>query len=94
LEVFDSLGIDPNKLENLKLFLKFQGIKTLHYNETPFQNQNTDSCGLFVIYYVWQRMYNLDLTLDDILELSFEKDNNLNEVKVNNFCKSLEDQLL
>ena len=38
-----------------------KGIKTITYNESSFQTDNSDSCGLFVIYFIWQRMFNLDL---------------------------------
>ena len=90
IEIFDSLGIDLTKLNTLKLFCKFCGVKNMQYNETSFQDQNSNSCGFFVIYYIWQRMYNLDLSFDEILELSFEKEIHLNENIVKMFCESLE----
>ena len=71
------------------MFCQFRGVKTLQYNETKFQNQHSNSCGLFVIYYIWQRMHNLDLSFDDLLEQSFEIDKSLNELKVKRFCEWL-----
>ena len=68
-----------------------KGIKTIKYNETSFQSDNSESCGLFVIYFIWQRMFNLDLSFDQILEESFSADNGLNELKVKEFCQNLEE---
>ena len=92
MEIFDSLAIDNNKLETLKKTLKFRGLKTIHINEDSFQKEDSDSCGLFVIYYIWQRMHNLDLTFDEVLEQSFTTDKTINEEKVKQFCSWLEEQ--
>ena len=93
LEVFDSLSVDAEKLNNLKIYCRLKGIKTIKYNETPFQLENSESCGLFVIYFIWQRMFNLDLSFDEILEESFFSDNHLNEIKVKEFCEKLEEDI-
>jgi hypothetical protein len=87
--VFDSLGIDEDKLKNLKLCLKFKTISTLEYNETAFQSDATESCGLFVLYYIFERLHNFDLTLDMLLEDIFENNCNENEEKVTKFCKNI-----
>ena len=78
------------QLEHLKTFCKFRGAKRLQYNETRFQDEHSNSCGLFVIYYIWQSMHNLDLSFDKILELIFVHEINLNENTVKEFCENLE----
>ena len=54
------------------------------------QQENSDSCGLFVVYYIWQRMYNLDLSFDEILEQSFTIEQESNEENVKQFCEQIE----
>ena len=90
MEIFDSLAIDDTKLEIFKKNLKFKGIQNIHINETPVQKENSDSCGLFVVYYIWHRMFNLDLSYDEILEQSFSTNNELNEDAVKQFCATIE----
>jgi hypothetical protein len=89
LECFDSLGLNENKLHNLKTYCQFKGISKIDYNETSFQKDDSDSCGLFVLYYIFKRMFNLDLTFEEILEDIFENDKNLNELNVIKFCKNI-----
>ena len=64
LECFDSLGISAHKKELLEKYCKFRGIQELEFNETSFQSINLDSCGHFALYYVIQRMHNLDLSFE------------------------------
>lgn len=89
IEVFDSLGVNEEKLNNIKQYFKFRGIKTLEYNESKFQSETSESCGLFVIYFLIERLYNLDLTFDDILEDIFDINSALNEDKVIRFCENI-----
>ena len=84
--------MDSDKLNSLKIYGQLKGIKKIQYNETAFQADNSESCGLFVIYFIWQRMFNLDLNFDEILEESFFSDKHLNELKVKEFCQNLEDK--
>ena len=93
LECFDSLGVNENKLNNLKTYCQFKTISKIDYNETSFQREDSDSCGLFVLYYIFKRMINLDLTFEELLEEIFETDNNLNELHVINFCKAIKNNL-
>ena len=90
MEIFDSLAIDDIKLKVLKENLKFKGIQNIHINETAVQKDNSDSCGLFVVYYIWHRMYNLDLSYEEILEQSFTTDKECNEETVKLFCDKIE----
>ena len=60
LEVFDSLGVNKQKKEFLSQNLRLSGIKDLEINTTQFQRDDTDSCGKYVIYFLINRLYNLD----------------------------------
>jgi hypothetical protein len=89
LECFDSLGVTETKLNNLKTFCKFKGIQKLEFNETAFQSDNSESCGLFVLYFIFHRMFNLDLSFDEILEEIFNIDKTINEQNIKIFCSSV-----
>ena len=90
--VFDSLGIDSQKEKIIETYFKFRGIKSIQFNESAFQNLQSNTCGLFVIYFIWQRMFNLDLSFDDILEDIFDPQTDFNELKVKQFCEKLKNQ--
>ena len=94
IEVFDSLGVDSEKEKVIKTYFKFQGIKSIQFNESVFQNQQSNTCGLYVIYFIWQRMFNLDLSFDDILEEIFNHETDLNELKVKQFCEKLKSRVI
>jgi hypothetical protein len=87
IEVFDSLGIDNNNKHLLSIYCKFK--PQLYFNTTPFQDNNSSSCGLFVLYFFIERLFNLDLELDEFLELIFEEDKQKNEKIVHDFSKEL-----
>ena len=57
-------------------------MKELIYNESQFQNNDSNTCGLFVLYFAILRMHNLDLNFEEILEEIFDKDLLKNEVKI------------
>jgi hypothetical protein len=56
IETFDSLGIDYDKESMLKQYCKFK-VKNLIVNETPFQSLQTDSCGLYCVYFIINRYF-------------------------------------
>ena len=86
IECFDSLGINEEKKQILIENCKFRNIKEIEFNETQFQSNSSNSCGLFAIYFLIERMHNLDLTFDELLEEIFEPENvNANEQKVLQF---------
>lgn len=88
IEVFDSLGLNEIKQEKLKEFCKFQP-KTLHFNLNSFQSNSSSSCGQFCVYFIINRMFNLDLTFEELLNEIFTDDINQNEKTVIEFCKDL-----
>jgi hypothetical protein len=64
-------------------------VKELIYNESQFQNIDSNTCGLFVLYFAIQRMHNLDLNFEEILEEIFDKDLLKNEQTVKTFCEQI-----
>ena len=90
LECFDSLGVNLEKRLLLENHCNFKGILELIYNETQFQENDTDTCGLFALYFIFERMHNLDLSFHDLLNELFDAENLLfNERKVTEFCATL-----
>ena len=81
IECFDSLGICDTKREILKNYCSFRGVKEIVFNETQFQKSATSSCGLFVIYFIFERMHNLDLSFEMTLSEIFDR--------VSLFCNNL-----
>ncbi len=89
IECFDSLGINLEKKEKLTKYCTFKRIKQLKYNETSFQSKDSNTCGLFTIYFLIERMHNLDMTFDELLDDIFEEDKVKNEQKVSKFCNAI-----
>ena len=55
-----------------------------------FQSVNSNSCGFFTLYFIIQRMHNLDLSLKELLEEIFDdKDYKINEKIVLDFCSNI-----
>ena len=90
IECFDSLGISETKREVLKSNCYFRGVKEIIFNETQFQKSSSTSCGLFVIYFIFERMHNLDLSFETTLSEIFDPNNEeSNERTVALFCNNL-----
>jgi hypothetical protein len=89
IECFDSLGINEEKKQLLRKYCVFRGIKEINFNQTTFQNSETDTCGLFTIYFIVERMFNLDLTFEEVLEEIFDENTLINEEKVSKFCNNI-----
>ena len=90
VECFDSLGVTEEKKDILRNICKFKGVSEIEFNETQFQANDSDSCGFFTIYFILERMHNLDLTFETLLEEIFVGDNyEINETKVKNFMSKL-----
>ena len=90
IECFDSLGINSVKKQNLENYCKFRSVSELEFNESVFQSVNSNSCGFFTLYFIIQRMHNLDLSLKELLEEIFDdKDYEINEKIVLDFCSNI-----
>lgn len=86
-EYFDSLGVTSEKIERLNFYKVFRPNCSVKFNETAFQTQNSSSCGLFVLYFIIQRLHNLDLSFLTVLEEIFKLDCQLNESIVKKFAE-------
>ena len=84
-EIFDSLGVNSTKERLLQKHIPHNFCVT--FNVQPFQVKTSTSCGLFCIFYVVQKHYNNDSSMQEILSKIFSADPNRNEIKVANFLK-------
>ena len=90
IECFDSLGISSSKKTILEKNCHFRGVKELEFNETPFQSLDSTSCGLFSVYFIIQRIHNLDVSFDELLSDIFDGENKeINESLVHKFCDNI-----
>ena len=86
LEIFDSLGV---KIDYVTSFLKLKNKITIEYNETQFQSNTSVSCGFFCLYFSIERLFNLSMTFENLLEDIFDLNTEINEQKVLDFCSTL-----
>jgi len=89
LEVFDSLGIDENKKEFLQQNFQLKGIREIVYNTTRFQRNDSDTCGKFALYFIINRLYNLDYSFNEVLEELFNENLDENEETVKKFYEEV-----
>ena len=87
IELFDSLSLNDEKKNLISSYFKFK--QDIIFNETPFQLPDSISCGLFVVYYLIERSFNLDLDFLHFLELSFDENCETNERTVATFCTDI-----
>lgn len=85
LEAFDSLSFTDTKILFLRQNCKFKGIKEIEFNETQFQSDTSTTCGKFVLYFIFMRLYNLDMSFKDLLNEIFVENQSINEQKIENF---------
>lgn len=88
VECFDSLGIDDEKKKFLVENFNFRGAKYLDINRTQVQPSSSILCGEYVLYFLFERYTNLDMTFDDLLNEIFSNNLRENDVYVNNFISS------
>ena len=93
IECFDSLGVDEHKLEVLKS-LKLNGISNLIFNKTQVQANESTSCGQFCLYFLYERLHNLDFSFHELMNEIFVNDLRKNEEQVQNFTSEQEDGTL
>lgn len=89
IECFDSLGINSQKLSALQEKLTIKNIKKLKFNKTAVQSDVTSTCGLFCIFFIYQRFYNKDLKFKELLNEIFSINVSKNEEVVIEFEKDL-----
>ncbi len=84
-EVFDSLGTNVTYLKNNVSY------KTLfEFNTTPVQTNNSSLCAHFCIYFIVNRLMNLDMEMKDVTNEIFVADCEKNEQVVSTFVKDLQ----
>jgi hypothetical protein len=86
LEIFDSLSFRPYLVIP---YLKFREKLSLEYNETQVQSNDSILCGKFVVTFCVERMLNLDLSLEMLLDDIFVLNKDINEKTVTDFCDNL-----
>lgn len=86
LEVFDSLSFRP---ELVMPYLKFAENLKLEFNTTQVQSNESILCGKFVITFCVERMMNLDLTFNMLLDDVFSVNKTNNDKIVTDFCEEL-----
>ena len=87
IECFDSLGLTDLKKDLIVKHCKFT--QEIIFNETQFQKLDSDTCGLFVIYFCIERSFNADLDFETFLELCFVENCEENELIVKKFCSDI-----
>ena len=86
LEIFDSLSFRPNLVLP---YLKFREKLSFEYNETQVQSNDSVLCGKFVITFCVERMLNLDLSFQMLLNDIFDLNKENNDKIVTDFCDNL-----
>ena len=84
LECFDSLGISQEKKDVLTL-LNIKGVSKLVYNVTQVQANDSTSCGEFAVYFLFERLHNLDFSFHELVNELFVEDLTKNEEEVKSF---------
>lgn len=85
IEVFDSLGSDAKSIKSKQLPFK----AVYEFNETALQNPASSLCGQFCIYFIVNRLYELDSELNEVVNDIFVKNTEENEKAVRDFLKLL-----
>ena len=86
LQCFDSLGIDNTKKNFILSNLRQKGIEQIKFNVTQVQSSESDTCGLFVLYFLIQRYHNKDLSFNELMNEIFVFSQTENEKLVNSFA--------
>ena len=85
-EYFDSLGAD---LKFMKENLPIDG--TVYYFASQLQSNDSKACGLFVVYFIYERIYNMDLSFKNVVNSIFTLNHKSNEDRVVKFFRRQEE---
>lgn len=88
IECFDSLGLKEEQKHFLCSHFNIKGISHVTYNVTQLQPTTSILCGQFVLYFLFERYYNLDMSFDDLLNESFSNNTNQNENTIQEFIEN------
>ena len=90
IECFDSLGINDEKRSFfLTLFKDKPPIKEIKINIDRVQSLTSETCGEFVIYFLFERLHNRDMLFDELLNECFSTNIEENENCVTSFNKEM-----
>lgn len=89
IEVFDSLGIDEHKKTFLESNLKIKNVQKIVFNLTQFQLEISETCGNFAVYFIVNRLHNLDHSFKSLLEEIFDENKDKNEELVKKFFQDI-----
>lgn len=90
LECFDSLGIDNEKKNFLfHHYKQTRAIKEVKINVDRVQSLNSDTCGQFVLFFIFERLHNRDLSFDDLFNECFSVNIEANEQIITKFFSEM-----
>lgn len=84
LECFDSLGVTNEKQEILR-GINFVGVKKLKFNESQIQPDDSILCGQYSIYFLFERLHNLDYKFHDLVNELFSNNLETNQKTIECF---------
>lgn len=70
LECFDSLGV-CNQKKQILTSIHFLGVRKLKFNESQIQPDRSSLCGQYSIYFLFERLHNLDYKFHELLNEIF-----------------------
>ena len=91
IECFDSLGVSEDKKKLILEYLNVRGVRNVKVNTSPVQLPSTDTCGKFCIMFIFERLHNLDMDFDELLNSIFSDDCGRNETILHSFIEDLFD---
>ena len=65
--------------------LNIKGVSKLVFNVTQVQPNDSISCGEFAVYFLFERLHNLDFSFHELVNELFVEDLTKNEEKVKSF---------
>ncbi len=84
IEIFDSMG---TSIDYIKKHMPFDAV--YEFNSFPVQCNDSYYCGSFVVYFLVERYFNLDLEFEELLNDIFSPDCKKNEKTVTEFLKDI-----
>ena len=90
IECFDSLGITNEKKTFLfNLFKAKPFIREIKINVDRIQSLTSETCGEFVIFFLFERLHNQDMSYDELINECFSTNIDQNENSVTSFYKEM-----
>lgn len=90
VEVFDSLGVSSDsQKEYITSHFNFKGVTHITFNSTQLQPLTSSYCGEYVLMYLYERYFNLDLLFDDLLNEIFRNSTGQNDEVVLKFKRNI-----